>query len=266
MSATIALTGHRALTQAAGATTRAAQRVAIKPQAATFYRWKPVRQWRGGVSPAPAGSCQELNCSSDALRQSWGDWGSVLREFEEGATGLLDPSPFTRYRRAASRREATRPIPFDAFDYPDKFLLQFDLPGVARSDIQLKVSPDGVLTVSVDRQAPNSNGTPAISEAETPASPTEQAVAEDQGAVPVEGASGAAPAKGPAAEEAQEQAAPQQVVVRLERPYGRFVRSIKLPKSVEADGIAAKLADGVLTLTLPKTAQQPPAMVSIQVE
>ena len=39
-----------------------------------------------------------------------------------------------------------------------------------------------------------------------------------------------------------------------ERSYGTFQRSFRLPGDVQADKIAADFTDGVLTLTLPKTA------------
>ncbi|MBZ0118255.1 MAG: Hsp20/alpha crystallin family protein [Sandaracinaceae bacterium] len=41
---------------------------------------------------------------------------------------------------------------------------------------------------------------------------------------------------------------------RIERAYGSFSRSFALPKSVDAENIAAELKDGVLTLRLPKRA------------
>jgi len=45
-----------------------------------------------------------------------------------------------------------------------------------------------------------------------------------------------------------------------ERAYGSFERSFTLPEGVDADKIAADLAKGVLTITLPKTAEaQKPA-------
>jgi HSP20 family protein len=45
-----------------------------------------------------------------------------------------------------------------------------------------------------------------------------------------------------------------------ERAYGSFQRAFALPDGVERDKIAADLAKGVLTVTLPKTAEaQKPA-------
>ncbi|HEX2211141.1 MAG TPA: Hsp20/alpha crystallin family protein [Longimicrobium sp.] len=38
-----------------------------------------------------------------------------------------------------------------------------------------------------------------------------------------------------------------------ERRYGRFSRSLMLPREVEQDGVQARFDDGVLTITVPKT-------------
>lgn len=42
---------------------------------------------------------------------------------------------------------------------------------------------------------------------------------------------------------------------RKERSYGSFSRTMRIPGDVEADKVEAKFAKGVLTITLPKTAQ-----------
>ena len=42
----------------------------------------------------------------------------------------------------------------------------------------------------------------------------------------------------------------------VERVYGRFQRSVKLPCAVDAAGAQARFDDGVLILTLPKLARQ----------
>jgi len=51
-----------------------------------------------------------------------------------------------------------------------------------------------------------------------------------------------------------------------ERAYGSFQRSFLLPDGVERDKIAADLAKGVLTITLPKTAaaQKPQKKIAVK--
>lgn len=50
---------------------------------------------------------------------------------------------------------------------------------------------------------------------------------------------------------------------RLERFYGRFHRSVSLPKPVDADKIKATYEDGVLTVTLPKTEEAKPRQIKV---
>lgn len=50
---------------------------------------------------------------------------------------------------------------------------------------------------------------------------------------------------------------------KIERDYGRFVRSFTLPMSVEQDKIQANLREGVLTLTLPKAESVKPRRIEI---
>ena len=45
------------------------------------------------------------------------------------------------------------------------------------------------------------------------------------------------------------------VTISGERSYGRFERSFRLPESVDGERIAAAFENGVLTVTLPKTAE-----------
>jgi HSP20 family protein len=53
-------------------------------------------------------------------------------------------------------------------------------------------------------------------------------------------------------------------VYRRERYYGRFVRSFKLPTTVDASKIAATYKDGVLEVRLPKVEAAKPRKVEIQ--
>jgi HSP20 family protein len=50
---------------------------------------------------------------------------------------------------------------------------------------------------------------------------------------------------------------------RVERVYGAFERSIKLPAVVNADKAKATFKDGVLKLTLPKAEEAKPKPISI---
>ena len=49
----------------------------------------------------------------------------------------------------------------------------------------------------------------------------------------------------------------------LERPFGSFSRNLTLPRGVESDSIAADYNDGVLTLHIPKPANQKPKKIEI---
>jgi len=51
---------------------------------------------------------------------------------------------------------------------------------------------------------------------------------------------------------------------REERFFGRFTRSIGLPKQVNANGVKASYKDGLLTVTLPKAEEAKPRQIQIQ--
>ena len=50
-----------------------------------------------------------------------------------------------------------------------------------------------------------------------------------------------------------------------ELPNGSFRRSLRLPSDIEADQVQAKIADGVLTLNLPKAESARPKKIQISV-
>jgi HSP20 family protein len=50
---------------------------------------------------------------------------------------------------------------------------------------------------------------------------------------------------------------------RTERRYGRFQRQVSLPAAVKAEAVKAAYKDGVLTITLPKTAEAKPRQIDI---
>jgi HSP20 family protein len=50
---------------------------------------------------------------------------------------------------------------------------------------------------------------------------------------------------------------------RLERRYGKFRRTFTLPENIDAEAIAAELANGVLTLKLPKKDAVKPRKIQV---
>ena len=51
---------------------------------------------------------------------------------------------------------------------------------------------------------------------------------------------------------------------RVERSYGKFVRSFTIPTNVDHEKIAASFANGVLTVELPKREETKPKSIKIQ--
>lgn len=51
---------------------------------------------------------------------------------------------------------------------------------------------------------------------------------------------------------------------RRERDFGRFSRAITLPGKVDSDKISANLADGMLTITIPKAESAKPRQIEIK--
>ncbi len=52
---------------------------------------------------------------------------------------------------------------------------------------------------------------------------------------------------------------------RIERSYGRFVRSFSVPESVDDGKVKAEYKDGVLSLTLPKAEKAKPRAIDVKV-
>lgn len=51
---------------------------------------------------------------------------------------------------------------------------------------------------------------------------------------------------------------------RREREGGRFSRAIALPGDIDAENVKARLADGVLTVTVPKAEKAKPRQIAVQ--
>lgn len=53
---------------------------------------------------------------------------------------------------------------------------------------------------------------------------------------------------------------------RVERSYGSFVRAVKLPVAIEGAGVSAVFKNGLLTVTLPKTAAAKATPIPVKAE
>jgi HSP20 family protein len=53
---------------------------------------------------------------------------------------------------------------------------------------------------------------------------------------------------------------------KVERAYGRFERSFRLPDGIKADAIKAKYDNGVLTIAIPKAEEAKPKEIAVIVE
>ena len=51
-----------------------------------------------------------------------------------------------------------------------------------------------------------------------------------------------------------------------ELPHGSFTRTLRMPATIDANHVEAKIADGVLTLTLPKAESAKPKKIQIKVK
>lgn len=124
-----------------------------------------------------------------------GAWGS-LSDIQEAVSDLVD-SAIRNVAPAAGRHPR-----YDLVKLPDDgYALSFDLPGVAKADVDVSAS-DGELTVEGTRARP---ALPAGAE-----------------------------------------------VLRTERAFGRFRRTVRIPADVDVGRIAARMTDGVLEVTLPR--------------
>lgn len=65
---------------------------------------------------------------------------------------------------------------------------------------------------------------------------------------------------------AGEYKAQEQSYLVRELPNGSFSRTLRLPSEIDAEHVEANIADGVLTLTLPKAESARPKKINIQVK
>ncbi len=53
---------------------------------------------------------------------------------------------------------------------------------------------------------------------------------------------------------------------RIERSYGRFVRSFSLPNTVDVDKIKARMENGILKVIMPKKEESKPKQIKVEIK
>lgn len=59
---------------------------------------------------------------------------------------------------------------------------------------------------------------------------------------------------------------PEESYRRQERQFGRWTRTVTLPERVETEAVAAAFADGILTVTLPKSEAAKPRQINVSAQ
>lgn len=60
--------------------------------------------------------------------------------------------------------------------------------------------------------------------------------------------------------------APKENYIRIERSYGKFIRSFSLPNNIDSEKIKATFKDGTLELAIPKKEEAKPRQITIDVK
>lgn len=149
------------------------------------------------------------------------DYASLPSDQRPGLleSGANQPSTAQAHGQLATRPAFTRSqllsMDLDVQETDKAYILHADLPGLAKDQVQINLSPDNVLTIRGERKHEHV----------------------DEGAGK-EGAGGK--------------------WRRVERSFGRFERSLKLPEgAVEPEHIQARMEHGVLTIEVPKKEPAP---------
>ncbi len=163
-------------------------------------------------------------------------------ESHSGEEYLLSPyvfHPLAQLQAMMSRLESLSPgaaavarTAVDVHELSDAFEFVADVPGLTREDVVVQVHDGNVLTISGERR---------MEEASEEAPPAEEGQ----------------PSKGeeqPKEREADRavSTASRQPYRRVERSFGKFVRSFSLPRNADLDNVKATVTKGVLTVRVPK--------------
>lgn len=139
-----------------------------------------------------------------------------------------------------------RPV-VDIHEDENAFIIDAELPGLAKEDVKINFQDD-TLTISGGRRYLRDS---RVQNAE--ANEANAGAAED--AQPVTQANGGSQPHGKQGRATN--------VHRMERNYGKFIRSFSFPKAVNPEGIKATFENGVLSVVVPKAEATRPRQIMI---
>ncbi|KAF9267438.1 HSP20-like chaperone [Marasmius fiardii PR-910] len=122
----------------------------------------------------------------------------------------------------------------------NKFIVEADLPGFQKENVEVRVG-DGGHSITISGKAFDKQSTPQLSEAPKSGGETSQGVI------------------------VQAKSKPNQL--SAERRFvtnSQFTRTVWLPQPVDRSGVAARLKDGVLTVTIPKVEDKGSVVVPVE--
>ncbi|KAI9465492.1 HSP20-like chaperone [Lactarius psammicola] len=169
------------------------------------------------------------------FRMLEGPLGGRFGAFGVPSRSILD-DPFFNAPRFA------RPA-VDVSEDGNQYIVETELPGVKKEDVEVRIG-DGGRSVTIEGNIIQRRGYAGGSEP-------------DSGAPQVEGS-----VEGSAAE--QRAGNSQLAVERSFTGSSRFTRTIWLPRPGDANGVLAKLADGILTLKIPKVEENDSVKVRVE--
>jgi HSP20 family molecular chaperone IbpA len=212
----------------------------------------------------------------------WG--GSQLPLLEGGDTTISN----TQSGTSSALSDVTRNLAsfkLDIHENDREYVVSCDLPGVKKEDVKIDLSDDGLLTIKAERSNEKNFSTPrsssVSSSSSTPSSSTTGG----------ENKSSASSGDGDGDKDKDKNkdkdkdkdkdksgdgdkgenksltttdenksmtdaSKDKNVYRHIERSYGLVQRSIRLPRNIDRNGISAKQEHGVLTITIPKSANQ----------
>lgn len=164
----------------------------------------------------------------------------------------------------------------DVSEDGNKYIVEAELPGVKKEDVDVRIG-DGGRSVTIEGKILRRGGGDAPSTSQTDASissaPTESAADASSSGKPSSALSGHAKTSfadalssldaSSKAVATQDQSSNQLSVERAFTGSSTFTRTVYLPRPVDPKSVSAKLADGILTLSIPKAEEVGSVKVNI---